>query len=99
MLLEVCGTPEPDEATSMELENEEIVRRFIETVWNHDWTPEEEDAFAASEASGNDTYVPDPIEKALQELCTDQTLRRRRDERRAAVKISGPRDYHRCVHK
>jgi predicted ester cyclase len=92
-----CHTPTPDPPTPDENDNSNVVRQFIERVWNYRWTPADDQAFLAARNSGDRCYVPRSIARALDELRSATTIRHRRDQAGRPVQSSGPDDYATCV--
>ncbi len=94
-----CDPAEPDPPDYDEQANGDIVRQFIEQVWNTPWTADDDREFLAQMAAGNTAFVPKPIATALELLRRDDTVRHRRDADQKPVKSSGKDDYARCVNR
>jgi hypothetical protein len=92
-----CDPAEPDPETPEEQANSDVVREFIEQVWNTPWTAEDTKEFLALRAKGNLTYVPKAVAAALQRLRSKDTIRHRRNAQLKPVKSSGEDDYAKCV--
>lgn len=92
-----CDTPDPDPPTPEEEQNCDVVRQFIDRVWNYRWTRQDNKQFVAERRGGNALFVPPAIEAALRDLRSSQTVRHRRDGAGNAIRSSGPDDYRRCI--
>jgi ketosteroid isomerase-like protein len=92
-----CDPAEPDPPKPEEQANGDVVRQFIEQVWNTPWTPADDKEFLAQRAAGNYAFVPKSIAAALDALRSDNTVRHRRDADQKPVKSSGKDDYAKCV--
>jgi predicted ester cyclase len=94
-----CEAPEPDPPSPEDRAAREVVREFINRVWNHRWTQEEDSRFVDERAKGNRAYVPKAIEDALRDLRTPQTIRHRYTRQGRPVRSSGADDYATCVNR
>lgn len=92
-----CETPRDDSPTVQEAKNRHIVQNFIERVWNHSWTQDDDKKHVEERARGNQPYVPDGIAVALRELRSPTSVRHRRDQDGRPIRSSGSDDYMTCV--
>lgn len=95
-----CTTPNPptpDPRTAGEEANAQIVQDLINRVWNHSWTPTEEAENDLARASGIQTYVPQSVSQAINDLRSTTMVRHREDALYGRVKADGPDDYRACV--
>lgn len=94
-----CGSPVADPPSPQEAANCQLVRDFIEKVWNHDWSAAEDQEFRQERLAGNENYVPPAVAAALGQFCSAATIRHRQDQNGAPIKSSGPDDYENCVNR
>lgn len=97
VLPDPCEAPVDDPPTEEESANSEVVERFIQQVWNHCWTPDENATYLAERNRGNRAYVPAAVDAALQALRSPTTIRHRRGRDGRPIRSSGADDYATCV--
>ncbi|MBR0648115.1 ester cyclase [Roseomonas terrae] len=95
-----CGEePEGDSSGEVREDWLILVRNFIDSVWNHEWSEEENLKFNQQVGAGDRFYVPAGIKTALAEFCTPTVVRHRRDASGKAIRADGPDDYPNCVNR
>ena len=92
-----CGNPGEDPQSPEETANCDLVAKFIQQVWNHQWTPAENTRFLEEKELGNREYVPDDVAAALARFCSAATVRHRQDGMGNPIRSSGPGDYENCI--
>lgn len=94
---EPCETPEPDPPPAGD--QADIVRQFVQRVWNHVWTADENAAYLSAREAGDRTYVPPAVEAALLQLRSATTIRHRHNRAGEPIRSSGESDYRICVNR
>jgi predicted ester cyclase len=77
LLADACA-PNSDPYSQGEIDNEALVRQFIEEVWNEPWTTQEDE-----DGLGDNTYMPQRIDDSIDALADDDY-----DRHRLAVEIT-----------
>jgi hypothetical protein len=94
LLPDLCA---PQDDDSIDPVIEDLVRSFIDNVWNHPWTLQDLQAAQPTGSGGDPQTLPTVTEQALTTYLHQDYQRHRRDGSGARKKESGPGGLRRCI--